>query len=101
MKLGGSVWHASAAAAGYVATNQLEREVRAALEGVGDAQLGEWLSIGERAVHLRRRLSRREEAKVGPVVDIRGTDEAVRRIARLGRLVDLVPPDVLQQELGT
>ena len=37
--------------------------------------------------HIRRRLSAAEEARVGPVVDIRGTEEARRRyLAVRGRL---------------
>ena len=35
---------------------------------------------GQRVYHLRRRLSAAEEKIVGPVVDIRGTYEATRRV---------------------
>lgn len=52
-----------------------------ALDGVGDASLGEWLDdTSAVAVHLRRRLSRAEELVVGPACDVRGTAEAHRRL---------------------
>lgn len=51
------------------------------LAGVGDASLGEWAEAGERAWHVRRRLSAAEEALVGPALDRRGTDEYERRLA--------------------
>lgn len=43
--------------------------------------------MGERAVHLRRRLSIREAQGVGPVCDVRTTDEGARRFARAQRYV--------------
>jgi hypothetical protein len=51
---------------------------------------------------LRRRLSEREELLVGPAVDVRGTDEAMRRALLLppDRLA-LVPDWLLLEELGT
>jgi hypothetical protein len=54
-----------------------------ALEGVGDAALGEWFEVGQVAVHLRRRLSAEEQKRVGDVIDVRGTPEAERRLARV------------------
>jgi hypothetical protein len=80
---------------------KLEATARSILAGVGDAELGEWLETKPRVVHLRRRLSAREAAEVGPVVDIRGTPDAVARIAALGPLVRVVPEHVLTEELGT
>jgi hypothetical protein len=55
-----------------------ERELR----GVGDATLGEWREIGDTAVHLRRRLTPREErqGRIGGVCDVRGTEEFTHRI---------------------
>lgn len=50
-----------------------------ALEGVGNADLGEWREFGQVAFHLRRRLSYEEEKIIGPALDIRGTKEAYRR----------------------
>jgi hypothetical protein len=49
------------------------------LDGVGDASLGEWTEWVQ-AFHLRRRLSNTEAELVGPVVDIRGTWEAKKRL---------------------
>lgn len=50
------------------------------LAGVGDASLGQWEEAGERAYHLRRRLSAAEEALVGPAVDLRGQCEFQLRL---------------------
>lgn len=44
----------------------------------------EWTGF---AFHLRRRLSIREAAEVGPVIDVRGTDEAGRRLGAIWRFV--------------
>jgi hypothetical protein len=54
-----------------------------ALKGVGDATLGEWREMGDIAVHLRRRLTAKEQAVAGidAVVDVRGTPEGATRIA--------------------
>jgi hypothetical protein len=60
-----------------------------ALRGVGDAGLGQWLEMGETAFHVRRRLTADEQAKVGDVVDVRGTPEADRRRRPVA---GLVPP---------
>ena len=57
----------------------LETFVRHALEGVGDATLGEWPELTDRAYHLRRRLTTEEAARIGPVRDVRGMPEAMRR----------------------
>jgi hypothetical protein len=56
--------------------------------------------MGDRAFHLRRRLSAREAAPVGDAVDIRGTDEARRRAGMIGPLLALAPREVLADELG-
>jgi hypothetical protein len=57
----------------------LEYEARVALLGVGDPML-EWVETSEQAVHLRRRLTSDEAELVGPVRDIRGSNEARRRL---------------------
>lgn len=83
MGYGGPVWHASAASTGALSglgVEFLERKARDALEGVGDASLGEWTEWTGVAFHVRRRLTAKEQAIVGPVVDVRGTDEARRRM---------------------
>lgn len=64
-----------------------------ALDGVGDASLGEWIedgSEGSGVVHVRRRLSTREAGNHGLVVrDIRWTEEERRRLAVVGRELGL------------
>jgi hypothetical protein len=78
----------------------LWKEAERQLAGVGDAAAGEWRKTGDVAVHLRRRLSAREQVTVGPVADIRRSDEARMRAARLGGRLRLVGPDLLADELG-
>jgi len=51
-----------------------------ALHGVGDPSLGEWHEWTGVAYHVRRRLSEVEMPMVGPVLDIRGTPEAMERL---------------------
>lgn len=73
------VWHASICYHGRrppPATEHFARAVRA-VQGVGDATLGEWVDIGDIAVHYRRRLSVNEQLEHGLVVrDVRDTEEA-------------------------
>lgn len=85
MGFGGPVWHASAAPwPGYWPDRaKCELWARAALEGVGDSDRGEWVEWSGRAFHVRRRLTDAEDGLVGPVVDVRGTLEAERRLARV------------------
>lgn len=80
---GGPVWHASAASTGAltgIGREYLESKAREALDGVGDASAGEWIEWTGIAFHLRRRLTTEEATTVGPVVDVRGTEEARRRM---------------------
>jgi hypothetical protein len=98
MNLGGPVWHASVA--GSLIKAVLEREAERQLAGVGDASLGEWRETGQKAVHIRRRLTAREQLLVGPVVDIRRSAEARMRAARLGARLSMAPPEVLAEEIG-
>lgn len=70
------------------------------LRGVGSAARGEWHEYTGYSYHLRRRLSAEEERRVGPAVDIRGTDEARRRRARLlsdlpAAIVALLPEEAI------
>lgn len=55
------------------------------LRGVGDATLGEWREVGDKAVHLRRRLTVAEmkAGAIAAVCDVRGTVEYVQRIERM------------------
>jgi hypothetical protein len=101
MQLGGPVWHVSVASSGIPVRGLLEAECERQLAGVGDPVLGEWREWTGRAFHLRRRLSTREQRGVGPVVDVRGSEEARRRADRLGPLLGYVPAEVLAEELGT
>ena len=68
-----------------------------ALKGVGDLTLGEWREKRPTAIHIRRRLSADEEVRVGPVVDIRGTLEAKRRLAKMRYLL---PTELCEAEAG-
>lgn len=99
MGLGGPVWHASAAPTSRIVSfgpEILAFHAFAALEGVGDAALGEWTEFTGYAFHVRRRLSAAEQSVIGPVVDIRGTPEArwraekVRKYVRRGRMGEAV-----------
>lgn len=87
MGLGGPVWHASASAMTIpTAWSMAER----ALEGVGDAALGEWREQGPTGiVHIRRRLSDAERELAGGlgVRDVRGTDEERQRLRAVIREV--------------
>ncbi len=98
------MWHASAAALpGWPPDRtSLHRFALAALDGVGDAKLGEWEEWTGYAFHVRRRLSVAEQATVGDVVDVRGTPEAARRIARVWQYASLSPQgrEVIREELG-
>lgn len=55
----------------------------AALAGVGDPKAGQWSEWTGKAFHLRRRLTSNEEKMTGPVIDIRGTTEAMERVRNL------------------
>ena len=98
MELGGPVWHSSVA--GSILKAALEREAERQLFGVGDASLGEWREWTGKAFHIRRRLSEREQRAVGPVEDIRRSDEARMRAGRVADRLRLAPPEVLEDELG-
>ena len=56
--------------------------------------------MGDSAFHVRRRLSAREAVPVGPVMDMRRSDEARMRALRLGPLLRLAPPEILAEEIG-
>ena len=100
MGLGGPVWHTSVRPRTRVTEKQLRRMADKVLEGVGDARLGEWQERHE-SIHVRRRLSEREQLLVGPVVDIRGTEEARQRAKALPpHLFEHIPGDILREEVG-
>lgn len=91
MGYGGPVWHVSIAYHGRLTPrpfNDEEERCHRALSGVGNADRGQWREVGERATHLRRRLSLFEATTWGVVVrDIRGTEEAEARLAPLRHLL--------------
>jgi sugar/nucleoside kinase (ribokinase family) len=84
LNLGGPVWHASIAFHGParglsgIAGARLHRALRL-IRGVGDESLGQWIEHTTRATHVRRRLTKQESTGL-TLVDIRGTDEATRRL---------------------
>lgn len=92
------MWHASASAHRHpIPVLDLERICYELLGACGDVLAGEWKESGGQAFHLRRRLSASEAALVGPVVDIRGTPEAERRMRPVA---SLVPGWLIEEELG-
>jgi len=61
----------------------LQRIALCALEGVGNARLGEWREFTGKAFHIRRRLRPTEEMLIGPVIDLRSSQEGVERFERM------------------
>lgn len=86
-ELGGPVWHASISMLpGWPADERfLQQCALEALQGVGDADRGEWMEWTGTYFHIRRRLRRKEQQSIGEARDIRGTEEAVRRRAAVQR----------------
>lgn len=62
---------------------------------MGDPALGEWVEWTGYAYHIRRRLTPEEQTIVGPIVDVRDTDDGRLRVQRMwkwiGPLVELEP----------
>jgi hypothetical protein len=70
------------------------------LKGYGDGS-AEWTDMPGRTFHLRRRLSSAEASLVGPVIDVRGTPEAARRLAAVERWIRQAGvEDIAAEELG-
>ncbi len=84
MGFGGPVWHVSVCPQGRrISTRKLALLAHSELFTVGSIASGEWAERTEVALHLRRRLSEREQAIIDPpVLDVRGTEEATIRAAR-------------------
>lgn len=61
----------------------LERIALRALEGIGNAQLGEWRELTDKAFHIRRRLRPTEEMLVGPAIDLRSSWEGIERFEQM------------------
>jgi hypothetical protein len=68
----------------------LEKLARRHLALVGDGSK-EFVQTTPKAFHLRRRLKPEEEAVIGPVVDVRGTPEALRRFLLMRDVILLSP----------
>jgi hypothetical protein len=103
MNLGGPVWHASAAPTegSFAGETRCRSAAFDALEGVGAASMGEWHEWTGAAYHVRRRLTDQEQARVGAVVDVRGSAEAAQRVARIPIAVRrLIPAYMLADEAG-
>jgi hypothetical protein len=74
------VWHVSIASQFILPTTMYEKQAKEILRNVGDSSLGEWSQKTKQAYHLRRRISTKEQEKIGPAIDIRGTEEEIRRL---------------------
>lgn len=79
---------------------ELLRLALKALNGVGDAALGEWGEEGQRAYHLRRRLSAEEAKSTGQPLDIRGTKEGELRFESVSRFIPAHLRDWCRMELN-
>lgn len=80
LNFGGPVWHASVRAA----TPEIARKYALrALDGIGDAMLGQW-EHDRAAYHVRRRMSIAEQVRAGLAMrDVRHTPEARERVKQL------------------
>lgn len=97
----GAVWHVSVAPLRVLyGPAMCEQHALKALGGLGDPGLGEWREWTGQAFHIRRRMTASEQARVGPVRDVRRTPEAKRRALALGRRLAFAPPDVVADEVG-
>lgn len=77
----------------------LREAAEAALEGVGETG-AEWREMRHTgAYHLRRRLTLWEQQFTGPVVDVRGTEEAMQRARRAGLVNPRVAAFALDEAL--
>lgn len=81
-----------------IGTKQLRLIALKALEGVGDETGGQWEEYTRQAFHLRRRLTVEEQERVGPALDIRGTEAAVNRVNAIRIVCPFLPVEMLFQE---
>lgn len=91
------MWHASAA--GF-SRDVCRTKAFSALADVGAAELGEWEEWTGKAYHIRRRLATAEEEQIGPSVDVRGTDEARKRVESLLAKAPYIRPEYAYEEAG-
>lgn len=71
-----------------------------ALDGVGDAALGQWVEQTPIAVHVRRRLTLAEQLSIGDAKDLRGTCEALDRCRAAARGLPPTGLKYAREELG-
>lgn len=97
----GAVWHCSVAQApdSHLSPAVLRSVALSMLDGVGDAGRGEWHFMSRKAFHVRRRLSEAEDAIVGPAIDIRGTEEAIKRVREAMAASPQIPEHFFLEEL--
>jgi hypothetical protein len=92
------VWHASVSSRLALPSREdaLFAEAIRQLAGVGDAALGEWREVGNLAMHVRRRLTKKEMqyAAIDEVRDVRGTSEAKTRVDRMRPFLPLPMRDL-------
>jgi hypothetical protein len=72
---------------------------REVLEGWGDASRGEWIEEYG-AFHLRRRLSAIEEQRVGPAIDMRDSDEGMKRLKKIAAFLPTQAILLAKEELA-
>lgn len=102
-EFGGPVWNVYVSKApryNQVLAKELRRAAFVALAGVGNAELGQWEDAAEEYFLLRRRLTSAEERITGPALDIRDTDDAINRAAKVVSQVPDTPWDWIKRELG-
>ena len=81
------MWHASLSFKEQRPPDEYERGLQEDLEGVGDGSQQWYQDPGRGIVHLRRRLTAKEQAIAGSPRDIRNTPEMDKRFAAMARLM--------------
>lgn len=101
MNYGGPVWHLSVAPlfGERLSEKELKRLAYRHLAGVGDMGR-EFHEFTGRAYHLRRRLTEQEQTVTGPAVDLRGTEEALSRLAAVKDMLPRAGVLLAAEELG-
>lgn len=79
------MWHASVSGRWSRDWRLLEEIARDELRRVGAPTAGEWVERGDIALHLRRRLtpSEMKQGGITQTCDVRGTEDARTRLARV------------------
>lgn len=71
----------------YLPESTLRTYALEAIEGVGDAALGQWEEMGNNTYHVRRRLTLEEQKLVGDVTDVRNTREHEERLIAIRKVI--------------